>query len=165
MAKNNNIGMSNKIKIAELREKHERTFEKLGVPDALYIPKMIFGTPLRLLFFRSELEAGKDIYTERVNQDYETLDEKRSLYVWKFDAEYKDKLEKKPYGDDVMYYIDFSDFKSIPINEEAAKFDIPDPNSDAPFEELMVRDLCAILWKEPVSQKSWLNDLVKQVKR
>ena len=159
-----NKGMSNKEKIAKLRERHEKDFEKLGVIDALYIPKMIFGEPLRLLFFRSEIEKGKDIYTERVSQDFDVLDEDRTLYVWKHNANYKDELSTKPYGEDVMYYIPFSDFKQITINKEASKFEIPDPNSDAPIEELMIRDLAAILWKKPVSQKGWLNDLVKQIK-
>lgn len=157
--------MSNKQKIATLREEHEKTFEKLGVPEALYIPKMIFGTPPVLLFFRSELEQGKDIYTEKVSQDYDTLDEDRTLYVWKHNSNYKDELNTKPYGQDVMYYIPFSEFKPIAINKEAQKFDIPNPNDDAPFDEFMIRDLAAILWKEPVSQKAWLNDLVKQVKQ
>ena len=164
MAKTINIGMSNKLKIAALREKHEKIFEKLGVPEALYIPKMIFGTPPRLLFFRSEIELGKDIYTERVTQDYEVLDENRALYVWKHNSNYKEELSTKPYGDDVMYYIDFAEFTPLTINKEAVKFNIPNPDADAPFEELMLRDLAAILWKEPVSQKTWLNDLVKQVK-
>ena len=159
-----NIGMSNKQKIATLREKHEKDFEKLGVLDAVYIPKMIFGTPPVLLFFRSELEQGKDIYTEKVSQDYDVLDENRTLYVWKHNSNFKDELQTKPYGDDVMYYIPFADFKPITINKEAEKFEIPNPDSDAPFEEFMIRDLAAILWKEPVSQKGWLNDLVKQVK-
>ena len=159
-----NKGMSNKEKIAKLREKHEKKFEKLGVIDALYIPKMIFGTPPRLLFFRSEIEQGKDIYTEKVSQDYDILDEERALYKWKFNPNYKDELATKPFGDDVMYYIPFSAFKKININKEASKFEIPDPNSDAPIEELMIRDLAAILWKKPVSQKGWLNDLVKQIK-
>lgn len=162
--KTSNIGMSNKLKIVALREKHESTFEKLGVPEANYIPKMIFGTPPVLLFFRSELESGKDIYTEKVSQDYDLLDEERTLYVWKHDPDYKEKLTTKPYGEDVMYYIPFSEFKPLTINKEAAKFNIPNPDEDAPFEELMLRDLAAILWKEPVSQKSWLNELIKQVK-
>ena len=160
-----NIGMSNKEKIAALREEHEKTFEKLGVREAMYIPKMIFGEPLKLLFFRSELEAGKDIYTEKVSQDYALIEESRSLYVWKHDSSYKEKLETKPYGDDVMYYIKFEDFEPVDINIDAVKFDIPNPDEDAPFSEFMIRDLAAILWKQPVSQKTWLNKLVKTIKK
>lgn len=160
-----NKGMSNKEKIAALRVEHEKTFEKLGVPDAMYIPKMIFGTPLKLLFFRSELEAGKDIYTEKVSQDYDLIDEERNLYVWKHDPKYMHKLETKPYGSDVMYYIDFSEFEPIAVNTDAIKFEIPNPDEDAPFSEFMIRDLAAILWKKPVSQKTWLNELVKTVKK
>lgn len=159
-----NIGMSNKQKIATLRERHEKDFEKLGVIDALYIPKMIFGEPPKLLFFRSELEFKKDIYTERVSQDYDVLDVERTLYVWRHNSNYKDELETKAYGDDVMYYIPFTEFSQVSINKEAEKFEIPNPNDDAPFSEFMIRDLAAIMWKKPVSQKRWLNDLVKQIK-
>tara|TARA_R110000772_G_scaffold17332_6_gene48375 strand:+ start:128 stop:622 length:495 start_codon:yes stop_codon:yes gene_type:complete len=164
MANKVNIGMSNKQKIATLRERHEKDFEKLGVIDALYIPKMIFGEPPKLLFFRSELEFKKDIYTERVSQDYDVLDVERTLYVWKHNSNYKDELETKAYGDDVMYYIPFTEFSQVSINKEAEKFEIPNPNDDAPFSEFMIRDLAAIMWKKPVSQKRWLNDLVKQIK-
>jgi len=158
-----NRGMSNKLKIATLREYHEQTFEKMGVLEAVYIPKMIFGTPPKLLFFRSELELGKDIYTEKVSQDYDVLDENRDLYVWKFNPNYREELATKPYGEDVMYYINFDDFKKVSINKEASKFELPNPDHDAPFEEFMIRDLAAILWKKPVSQKTWLNDLIKQL--
>ena len=164
MANKVNIGMSNKQKIATLRERHEKDFEKLGVIDALYIPKMIFGEPPKLLFFRSELEFKKDIYTERVSQDYDVLDVERTLYVWKHNSNYKDELETKAYGDDVMYYIPFTEFSQVSINKEAEKFEIPNPNDDAPFSEFMIRDLAAIMWKKPVSQKRWLNDLVKHIK-
>lgn len=164
MANKVNIGMSNKQKIATLRERHEKDFEKLGVIDALYIPKMIFGEPPKLLFFRSELEFKKDIYTERVSQDYDVLDVERTLYVWKHNSNYKDELETKAYGDDVMYYIPFTEFSQVSINKEAEKFEIPNPNDDAPFSEFMIRDFAAIMWKKPVSQKRWLNDLVKQIK-
>jgi hypothetical protein len=157
----NNKGLSTKEKIATLREYHQPAFEKLGVPDALYIPKLVFGTPAVMLFFRSELEAGKDIYTEKVSQDYELRDENRTLYKWKHNPNYKDELRTKPYGQDVMYYIPFDEFKPVGVKEEAVKFGIPDPDADDPFSELMVRDIAAILWKKPVSQKPWLNDLIK----
>jgi hypothetical protein len=39
--------------------------------------------------------------------------------------------------------------------------EILDPNSDAPFDQLTIRDLAALLLKKPVSNKKWLNDLVK----
>ena len=39
--------------------------------------------------------------------------------------------------------------------------EIMDPNTDAPLSSLTIRDLAAIMLKKPVSQKKWLNDLIK----
>ena len=40
-------------------------------------------------------------------------------------------------------------------------FDLMDPNTDAPFDQLTIRDLAAILLKKPVSSKDWLNKLIQ----
>jgi hypothetical protein len=39
--------------------------------------------------------------------------------------------------------------------------DIMDSDLDAPLSSLTVRDLAAILLQKPVSNKKWLNDLIK----
>jgi hypothetical protein len=39
-------------------------------------------------------------------------------------------------------------------------FDLMNPDTDAPFDQLTVRDLAAILLKKPVSNKQWLNKLI-----
>jgi hypothetical protein len=58
-----NTGLTRKDKIAELKKKHDKLFEKLGIVDPHYIPKMFFGTPLSMPLFKSELKDGKDVYT------------------------------------------------------------------------------------------------------
>jgi hypothetical protein len=40
------------------------------------------------------------------------------------------------------------------------EFDLIDPDIDAQFEQLTIRDLAAILLKKPVSNKKWLNKLI-----
>ena len=39
--------------------------------------------------------------------------------------------------------------------------DIMDPDQDAPLDQITIRDLAAIMLKQPVSRKKWLNDLIK----
>jgi hypothetical protein len=39
--------------------------------------------------------------------------------------------------------------------------EIIDPDQDVPLDQMTVRDLAAILLKKPVSNKKWLNDLIK----
>jgi hypothetical protein len=53
--------------------------------------------------------------------------------------------------------------KKEPAKQLSVEFfkDMMDPNTDAPIDQLTIRDLAAILLKKPVSQKKWLNEIVK----
>jgi hypothetical protein len=86
-----------KKKVSELREEHEDYFQKNGNLDALYIPKMAYRPngkdDLYVSFFPSELEKGEDIYTEFVSIDYESEDPKRTLYLHKYNAHWKEEYE------------------------------------------------------------------------
>ena len=86
-----------KEKVAKLREEHEDYFQKSGNIDALYIPKMAYRPSgkdeLYVSFFPSELEKGRDIYTEFVSINYESEDPKRTLYLHKYNAHWKEEYE------------------------------------------------------------------------
>ena len=86
-----------KKKVSELREEHEDYFQKNGNLNALYIPKMAYRPngkdDLYVSFFPSELEKGEDIYTEFVSIDYESEDPKRTLYLHKYNAHWKEEYE------------------------------------------------------------------------
>jgi len=86
-----------KKKVSELREEHEDYFQKVGNLNALYIPKMAYRPTgkddLYVSFFPSELEKGEDIYTEFVSIDYESEDPKRTLYLHKYNAHWKEEYE------------------------------------------------------------------------
>ena len=86
-----------KEKVAKLRQEHEDYFQKSGNVDALYIPKMAYRPAgkdeLYVSFFPSELEKGKDIYTEFVSINYESEDPKRTLYLHKYNAHWKSEYE------------------------------------------------------------------------
>ena len=82
-----------KSKVAELKKEHK------DIPDdALYIPKMAYRPSgkdeLHISFFPSELEKGKDVYTEFVSIDYESEDPKRTLYLWKYNKHWGEEYER-----------------------------------------------------------------------
>ena len=159
-----NIGPKNvltvKDKIALLRTKHEPMFKALGIDDAFYLPKTVYGTPAEIVMFPSEFRVGKDVYTERVSRDYISEDPSRTLYKLKFREDFNSHYPKSPFQTDVKYHVPFSDFEEVVIKKQKIDFGIPNPDEDAPFSEFMIRDLAAIMWKRPVSHKNWLNELI-----
>ncbi len=86
-----------KAKVKELREEHEDYFNKEKINNALYIPKMAYRPTgkddLHVSFFPSELEKGRDIYTEFVSISYESEDPKRTLYLIKHNPHWKEEYE------------------------------------------------------------------------
>ena len=86
-----------KAKVANLRKEHEPFFKELKKENALYIPKMAYRPTgkddLHISFFPSELEKGKNIFTEFVSIEYETEDPKRTLYYLKYNSNWKNDYE------------------------------------------------------------------------
>lgn len=166
-----NTGLTKKDKIAELKKKHDTLFEKLGVSNPKYIPKMFFGTPLAMPLFKSELKDGKDVYTEKVSKSYESEDETRTLYKWKYNPNWEKSVSEGGYptkplmhGEGHMYLIPFSELTPVVEKKKDPVYDfnITDPDSDLPIDQLTIRDLAAILTGKPVSLKPWLNEIVKK---
>ena len=86
-----------KAKVKELRKEHENYFEKSNNTNALYIPKMAYRPSgkdeLHVSFFPSELQKGRDIYTEFVSIEYDSEDPKRTLYLLKHNAHWLEEYE------------------------------------------------------------------------
>ena len=159
---------------------HQKVFSALGVPNPLYIPKCAYRPygkdELHMGFFKSELSRDQDIYTEYTSIALESEDPTRTLYKWKYNPFYDEEYETtEPNGQGhVRYLIPVSEL--IKVTAESKKteptkteveglfpdFDgIMDADLDAPLSSLTVRDLAAILLQKPVSNKKWLNDLIK----
>ena len=136
-----------KQKVAKLREEHEDYFQTMGIINALYIPKMAYRPSgkddLHISFFPSELEKGKDIYTEFVSIQYESEDPKRTLYLVKHNPHWKEEYELITSNSGFeRHLIPVSELKAIndvtsrgqkfttkDIKEDFDKIKLPDPET------------------------------------
>jgi hypothetical protein len=180
-----NKTVSRKEQIRELRQKHEKLFELEGLGDkAKFVPKMAYipraGAETVIAFFPSEIESGEDLYTEFVSKQNIPEDPERRLWKWPFNPEYDIEYEKTaphPGTGHIRYLVpvaELIDVASVHQNtlikpaeelndqEDEFTFDLPDANTDAPINQMTIRDKAAIDWKLPVSAKPWLNDLIRQ---
>ena len=57
----------------------------------------------------------------------------------------------------------FPDFEEE-FSSKAEIVELSQKETDAPLSEITIRDLAAIMLMKPVSNRSWLNDLIKQTK-
>ena len=151
---------------AELRKKHQPTFDALGIPEAPFIPKMAY-VPKELDevcmgFFENELLQG-DLYTEKVSMSMESEDASRTLYKVLHNPFYKDEYATSPPNEitgNVRYYIPLSEMEKVQ-KPEVKEFNLIDPDEDMPMDQMTMRDLAALLLKKPVSKKKWLNDIIR----
>ena len=169
-------------KLKVLREFQQPLLDAIGESESYYIPKMAYRpigkSEIHISFFYSELKKGTDIFTEFASRDLIPEDAQRRLYKWKFNPYFEEEYDKtevieKADGKmvDQRYLVPVSELilikapeKKEPVvqatKQENMEFDLMDPNSDAPLDQLTVRDIAALLLKKPVSNKEWLNKLI-----
>jgi hypothetical protein len=166
-----------KEKIDDLRKLHEEKFKKLGLTNALFIPRICYipiGESEQVVsFFEQDFAKGKDIYTHFVSKGYESEDPQNRLWKWTYNPYYATEYKKSdPHPDtgNVRFIVPVEELELIDdayFNkdvQESVAFDIdseiPNPNEDPLIEQMTIRDLAAILLKKPVSRKKWLNEIV-----
>lgn len=171
--KKRNEIMDKKQKIVKLFEHHADTFLKLQLNAApKFFPKMAYpynGEQV-ISFFPSEVAGNMDIYTEFVSRDYESEDPSRTLYKWKYNSNYADEYDvAEPHAahQSVRYLIPTKELIKVQsiVAESSVdnlEFELPDPDSDLPIDQLTIRDFAAIMTGKPVSRKNWLNDIIKK---
>jgi len=112
-----------KAKVLELRKEHEDYFQTSGNINALYIPKMAYRPSgkdeLHVSFFPSELQKGKNIFTEFVSIEYDSEDPKRTLYLLKHNAHWEEEYEKVTSSSGFERHI-------VPVSELKVMNDITD---------------------------------------
>jgi hypothetical protein len=167
-------------RLKKLREFHQKTLDTIGVSDALFIPKMAYRpygkTELHIAFFASEINKGEDVYVEFTSKELVPEDPERRLYKWRFNPHFEEEYEKTdphPVTGHFRYLVPTEELVYIKMVDETPvppvietivprEFDLVDANTDLPLDQLTIRDLAAIMLKRPVSQKPWLNEIIKQ---
>jgi hypothetical protein len=125
-----------------------------------------------ITFFASELERAeyydvpKNVYTEFISSEYIPEDAKRTLYKWIFNPHWRTEYDVIEATESIQerYMIPVSELRIV--QQAAAQKEIKLPSldlgpTDEPFNMLTIRDLAAIMLKKPVSNKQWLNEIIK----
>jgi hypothetical protein len=168
---------SKREKIQALAVKHKQLFEKEGVQNPKFIPRMCYKHKGEMIigFYAKEIYGGADIYTEFCSRDYEPEDAKRTLWKWEYNPEYATEYEQSephPATGDRRFLIPVDELinvneiheekKASEEDEEDLFIETPTSGEDVPYDSMTLRDYAAIQWKEPVSLKPWLNDLIRK---
>jgi hypothetical protein len=141
-------------------------------------------------FYAKELAGSQDIYTEFCDRNLVPEDPDRTLWKWIFNPEFETEYELStahPDTGDRRFIIPISELLDVKkYHSQKEKMEeasactpttvtvdpitkpepvIVEPNTtavvDMPYDAMSIRDYAAIQWKVPVSQKDWLNELIK----
>ena len=165
-----------KKRIQDLYEYQMEKFMQEGVSEPLFIPKMAYKPSTKdekhITFFASELERAeyydvpKNVYTEFISSEYIPEDAKRTLYKWVFNPHWRTEYDVIEATESIQerYMIPVAELRIV--QQAAAQKEIKLPAldlgpTDEPFNMLTIRDLAAIMLKKPVSNKQWLNEIIK----
>jgi hypothetical protein len=169
-----------KEKIEDLKALHQPTFDKLELKNPLFIPRICYipiGEKEQVVsFFEQDFAKGKDIYTHFVSKGYDSEDPKNRLWKWSYNPYYATEYKKSdPHPDtgNIRFIVPVDELELIDekyiddvVGIDVSKFDIenaiPNPNEDPLIEQMTIRDLAAILLRQPVSRKKWLNEIVNK---
>jgi hypothetical protein len=165
-------------KTKEYRERFRLVFEKLKVPETSFYPKILFprNKQICLSLYKSELEKPEGFYTLIVNSAFENVDGEYKLYHYKHNPKYASEYSTLQIETE-KWAVPFDHFNEVDTqllllnsmnNQPPAKIKsiIPydDPTDiDSPLKDMTVRDYAAITWRIPVSNKSWLNELINEL--
>jgi hypothetical protein len=166
-------------RLKALKDFHQETFKSLGIADANFIPKLAYKYPgvteKHVGFFPSEIGKGMDIYTELTSSDLLPEDPERTLYKWRFNPNYHEEYEALEKDSTVRYMIPVSELILVKNNapeiiidqkykepSKVKEFSFSNADEDASMSDITIRDYAAIMWKKPISNKNWLNNLINK---
>lgn len=161
----------------------------LYIPKSAYVPRE--KTEKFVSFFPSELIKQKDIYTEFVSYDLTPEDPNRTLYRLRYNPYFDEEYEKTE-GASFRYLVPVKELEVIEIkNPKVNEFENEFPSfttikqisltedlfpeesekltkneeeneEDELMKNMTIRDFAAIMWNSPISNKQWLNKLIKK---
>jgi hypothetical protein len=175
------------IILAESKDIFKDVYESAGLTEPYHAVKVCYKPKDKseriFRAFPSELSRG-DIYVEMVDFEYNPLFHPRRLYKHTYRADFTAVYEKVEGNAGLSYVIPFSALELVYDFSEQGKVAptyVPDPyandvydddldlddasSSDAHFNTMTIRDIYCIYQNVPLSNKSWLNQLIKKGKQ
>jgi hypothetical protein len=158
-------------KVNLLFERHADWFFKMGLEpsDILYLPKQIlpYKDTAYITFYEKELELGKDIYVEFVDEKFEPLSKTNKLWLWVYNKYYKEeclKTDPHPITGHICYMVPISELVEMePLHKDQSVKSVK-KEEEVPMSQMTLRDYAAIYLKVPLSNREWLNEMIKQSK-
>lgn len=151
----------------EMIEYHNNKNPGLNLTPKIFYPKIKYS---RGIFLYERELALPEFYFELTDSNYTgPIDSNRTLYQWIGNEFKKEEYTKNESSFGTSYTVPFEEFieyKHITTEKVPEKLELYDSTvRDSPYEKMTMRDYCAIQWMRPVSEKQWLNDLIKQEQR
>ncbi len=178
------------IRVNESRQYHKDLIERLGINQSDFNIKAPWTNKSGkefVLLFESEFLRDKGFYFELIDSNLNFY-QSRQVYKVSTNTSFKDEFETWGNDPDKLKYlvpieeIRPVDVQSVVISKASAVLSSEEilnqnkqktfssfsnnavPLQDAPYSEMTLKDHFAITHKQPVSDKKWLNDLIKSLK-
>lgn len=178
-------GKSKRELILGLMEHHKPLFEAEGVSVPKFIPRLCYKHKGEMVigFYPKEVQGGKDIYIEFCDRQFNPEDPERTLWKWIYNPEFADEYEmSEPHSvtkhrryiipaEELINVTDQHKPKEVVVVEEVSEEeedsfdDLVEEKADVALSNMTIRDFAALLWREPVSYKPWLNELIKNTQK
>jgi hypothetical protein len=156
---------TNQEKISKLRVLQKPVFEQLNLHNPFYSPKMAYiprgMSEKHIHMFESELKRGCDIYLEFVSSEFISEDPDRTLFRWTYNNYWQEEYQSLEKNGHTRYFIPLSDLEIVARHGKALHIESVAHGDDESIKDMTIKDVAAILWQKPVSNKPWLNSLIK----
>jgi hypothetical protein len=165
-----------KARLAKIREYHKDTLVALGVDPIKFMYGKVSHKPTgkdekHVIIFDGEIKEGHDIYMEFTSKDFAIEDKSRTLWQWKYNPHYKTEYETKIASNGTrFYYVPIEELRRVPTKQPTQiELDFSEPtvpvvnNTDEVLaSQMILRDYACIHLKKPLSDREWLNDLIRK---
>ena len=162
----------NGINVEELSKEYGgRTIKWIGSVARVNFDKDAPGVSIDLDEVVVDLGGGRTsilngLYSS-ISSEYIPEDPKRTLYKWVFNPHWRTEYDIIDATESIQerFMIPVSELRVVQtITQPQKEIKLPDLDlgpMDEPFNMLTIRDLAAIMLKKPVSNKQWLNEIIK----
>jgi len=169
-------------KLEEIRNYHKDLIADLGIPRTDFNIKRGFydqNGKFVVGIYSSEFLKEKGFYFEVIDREYEPVDtQNRTVYRIPYNPHYAEEYDMNGLG---SYLVPIEELRKVnPVSVaisgptavvgnqskqpavKPATFATATSSDDEPYSEMTIRDYYAIQSGKPVSNKTWLNDLIKK---